>query len=291
MSHRLNSRRRIAPIDSTRCGGAAEVIKNSTRRAVRETRGNVSLMFGLLAIPLLLGAGMAVDIARKGFHQQQLNSAIDGAALAVAKMEDGATNEQMVNLARQYIDLNYTKRDGLNGNEITLSVDLDDNVVTVTADVDVPTTITRLVGVFDMKAHVSAEVTKEVLGTEIALVLDNTGSMSHNGKIDALEDAADTLLDVLFAGTSSTNKLKIAVVPFSAAVNVGTNNDTAAWLDTTGVSDVATMNFQQGGWHNWRGWQELSNRSWNGCVQARAMPYDIQDDEPNPGVPDTLFAP
>ena len=42
---------------------------------------NIVLVFGLAAIPLFLGAGMAIDIARHGFHQQQLNTAVDGAAL------------------------------------------------------------------------------------------------------------------------------------------------------------------------------------------------------------------
>lgn len=267
------------------------LIRRLARRFSQDTRGNVAMIFAIVAVPMFLGAGIAIDISRHGYHQRKLAAAVDGAALAVARMEDGASQSEMVQLAQQYIDVNYSRRDDLRGNEINLTVSLANNVVTVNADVDVPTTITTLVGVYNMPAQVTSEVTKGILGTEIALVLDNTGSMSNDGKIEALQSASDTLLDVLFSTITSTNKLKIAVVPFSAAVNVGTDNDTATWLDTAGDSTVSKINFENNAWHNWRGWQELTNRSWNGCVQARAMPYDIQDDVPNAGNPETLFAP
>ena len=268
-----------------------ELVKRLTRQFGKDTRGNVALVFGLLAIPLFVGAGMAIDISRHGYHQRQLASAVDAAALAAARMDDGASQAEMLAVAQRYLDLNYTEREDLRGNQINLSISLADNVVTVNADVDVPTTITTLIGVYNMPAQVTSEVTKGVLGTEIALVLDNTGSMGNNGKIDGLRSASDTLLDVMFAKATSTNKLKIAVVPFSAAVNVGPDKSTESWLDTTGLSSVSKLNFSDPGWHNWRAYQEMDNETWNGCVEARAMPYDIQDDVPTVGTPDTLFAP
>ncbi len=153
------------------------VFRRLSRQFRDDIRGNVSLIFGLAAIPMLVSAGMAVDIARHGHHQNRLNTAVDAAALAVARMDDDATQAEMDALARRYIDINYTPGADLNGNEIDLTVGLTGNVVTVTAEVDVPTTITRLIGVLDMVARTTSEVTKEILGTEIALVLDNTGSM------------------------------------------------------------------------------------------------------------------
>ncbi len=270
---------------------AFEIIKAHARRLRDNTQGQVALTFGLVAVPMLVAGGMAVDVARHGFHEQRLAASVDAAALAIARMEDGATETEMLDLARSYIDMNYTPRLDLNGNEITLSLEVGERTVTLTADVDVPTTITTLVGVHDMRARVSSEVTKEILGTEIALVLDNTGSMQWSGKIQALQSAAETLVDVMFDSTTSTNKLKVSVVPFSAAVNVGTDYAAENWLDTTGASDVAKLNFNDASWHNWRAWQELTNRSWNGCVEARAMPHDVLDTLPSTGSPDTLFAP
>ena len=266
------------------------IVSRMARQFRANAKGNVSLLFGLAAIPLFLAAGMAVDTARHGFHQQRLNTSVDAAALAVAKMEDGATQAEMEELARQYIDLNYTPRVDLHGNEIDLTVTLVGNVVTVTAEVDVPTTITTLIGVHDMTARANSEVTKEILGTEIALVLDNTGSMSGT-KLTGLKLAADTLLDVMFDGVNSTSKIKIGIVPFAAAVNVGPGYKNSGWVDKTGAGTIPHINFTNAGWHSMKAWNKLDNKSWNGCVEARAMPYDIQDDAPVAGTPDTLFPP
>lgn len=270
-------------------GRAFSVIKRLTRRFHDDTSGNVFLMFGLAAIPLFVASGMAVDMARQSWHQQRLVTALDAATLAVANME-GATETEMLAMARSNINVNYGSRPDLNGNEIDLILEITDRTVKLTADVDMPTTITTLTGVHKMDVHAVSEVTRQIFGTEIALVLDNTGSMSGS-KIEGLRDAAKTLLDVMFEDASSSNQIKIAVVPFSAAVNVGTDNEAADWLDTDGNSSVSKLNFNDPTWHNMRAWQELSNRSWNGCVEARATPNDILDIEPNTGNPETLFAP
>ena len=49
-----------------------ELVKRLARLFREDTRGNVALLFGLVAIPLFIGAGMAVDIARHGYHQRPL---------------------------------------------------------------------------------------------------------------------------------------------------------------------------------------------------------------------------
>ena len=44
-----------------------------------------------------------------------------------------------------------------------------------------------------------AEVTRDSKGLEVALVLDNTGSMLQSGKLQALKDSATTLIDTVWA--------------------------------------------------------------------------------------------
>ena len=91
--------------------GRTGIVKRMAQRFRRDGTGNVSLIFGLAAIPLFLAAGIAVDTARHGFHQQRLNTSVDAAALAVAKMEDGATNQEMKDLAYNTLtEVRYIKR-------------------------------------------------------------------------------------------------------------------------------------------------------------------------------------
>ena len=58
------------------------------------------------------------------------------------------------------------------------------------------------------------------IGLELAMALDNTGSMLANNNIDTLRTASKQLIDDLFAKTSTTSQLKISVVPYVTAVNL-----------------------------------------------------------------------
>lgn len=57
---------------------------------------------------------------------------------------------------------------------------------------------------------------------ELALVLDNTGSMLTDNKPVTLKFSANLLVDTLTADANA--KVKIGVVPFSVYVKVGTGN-------------------------------------------------------------------
>ena len=48
------------------------------------------------------------------------------------------------------------------------------------------------------------------------------GSMNDDGKISNLKTAATTLVNILTGGANSAPKLWMGVVPFSQAVNIGT---------------------------------------------------------------------
>lgn len=57
-----------------------------TKTFARDNKGNVAMIFGLMAIPVLGLVGTAIDYGRASSFRQELQSLTDGAALA-------ATNE------------------------------------------------------------------------------------------------------------------------------------------------------------------------------------------------------
>jgi hypothetical protein len=67
---------------------------------------------------------------------------------------------------------------------------------------------------------------------EIALVLDNTGSMRDD--MAALRSAARTLVTTVMPATGES--VKMAVVPYVGAVNPGVANLSMAWMDTAAES-------------------------------------------------------
>jgi Flp pilus assembly protein TadG len=145
---------------------------------------------------------------------------------------------------------------------------------------------------------------------EVALVLDNTGSMASNSKLTNLQTAAKSLIDKLVTASTRSadpNPLKIALVPFSSTVRVqGTTalgsytSPTSrgalipTWIDPLGQShrtsgstydifDVQTDRFAL--------LKAMNNQSWSGCVESRPAPYDIQETAPDSSTPATLFVP
>jgi uncharacterized protein YegL len=130
----------------------------------------------------------------------------------------------------------------------------------VTASGTVPTTFTRLLGQQKLDISSSAQVKWGVKKLELALVLDNTGSMANNGKLTQLKTASHNLLTTLQNAAKQPGDVKVAIIPFDKIVNVGTGYAGQSWVDYS-VHDIQ---------------QAL----WEGCVQDRDQPYDTQDTTP-----------
>ena len=88
---------------------------------------------------------------------------------------------------------------------------------------------------------------------EVALVLDNSGSMKEIGTVRARSASTcsrkrPSSSSTPIAGQAAIMKqiskpVQFAVVPFAASVNVGPQNADAAWMDTQGISPVHHENF------------------------------------------------
>ena len=92
------------------------------------------------------------------------------------------------------------------------------------------------------------------------------------------------MVQTLFKGTSTSDGLKIGVVPFAAAVNVGADKQGSGWIDTALYplnSAIAKEDFDYvAGQNAFTLYTLLANRKWAGCVRERAAPYRLTDDPP-----------
>lgn len=262
-------------------------LKQLTERFMRSRDGAVALLFGFLLIPLLIGIGLAIDYSRGIRAKQHLSHSLDAAALAVGSWT-GLTNEQIAQKAQDFFDANFVSQ-GL-GTPGPLSVVVNDGTITISATSTVNTTIMKVGGYNTMEVNATTEVTLNEKKIELAMVLDNTGSMGWNGKLDALKSAASTLLEVLMPadGPEVSTDVKIGLVPFAAAVNIGPDKLGTGWIDETAQSAISSEDFESGV-NVLDLYNDIQNASWNGCVRARATPYDTQDTPPGAG--DTLWAP
>jgi len=149
----------------------------------------------------------------------------------------------------------------------------------------------HLAGINQVTVNAFTEVTLNEKQIELIMVLDNTGSMGWSGKLNALKTAASTLVDSLMVSNQNAavnEDVKIGLVPFAAAVNIGADKLNSGWIDVLALSSIAGEDFQPGT-NVLNLYNQIQNRSWNGCVRARPTPFDTQDTAPGGG--DTLWVP
>ncbi len=271
---------------SETCWTTAGKGRNFLSRFASNTRGNVAMIFGVSLLPIMISVGVAVDLSRSLAVRERLSQAIDAAALA-AGASPGMTTTAKTTYVKNYLTANYdASQIGTLG---SLSISEVASVVTVSATATMNTVFLGIIGYSNLTLNVSTQVTRNTSGLEFVMVLDNTGSMSGS-KISDLKIAANKLVDVLYGAPGSTSPLKIGLVPFSAAVNIGTAARAEGWMDENGDATLAASKMDYNpGQTVWDLYDAIPNWAWNGCVEARQQPYDTTDDAPVSG--DTLFQP
>lgn len=183
----------------------------------RSTLGTILVAFAIMA-PIIIGAaGMALDFSQAYLVQQRLAQAIDAAALAAAaSSSDPVEINQKV---QEFFDINYPpEKLGITFDPVVV---VDGDEVRVTGTADYNTFFLSVIGINEIDVGAETVVQREVQGLEVVLVLDNTGSMASNNNIQALKDASESFINILFDRTSNPEFIKIGMVPYSNAVNVG----------------------------------------------------------------------
>ncbi len=227
-------------------------------RLLKQVGGTSLTLFALSAIPVVGTIGLSTDAAIGFMVRHRLAEALDAAGLAA-----GATTDADIGAAdfQAFFKANFP--DGYMGATVdgpNLVTSADGWTLTLSVSADVPTTFMQILGVDDYAVSARTVITRRQSGMELALVMDNTGSMRWSGKIGAMRTAAQTLVGELFGDQSRIDRFWVSVVPYTSMVNIGTGN--TLWVDNTVLSDYAPT-------------------TWGGCVEARGYPLDTTDDTYN----------
>lgn len=278
-------------------------------RLRRDERGAVLPMFTVALLALLLVTAVGIDYGSALVTKQKLVSAADAAALAVGA-DPQLTQEEANARAEAFIRAHYPQADF--GSLIDYSVNATSSEVNVTVTARIPTTFLKVAQIDTIDITVTSQVRRQQRDIEVVMALDNTGSMGCTGsgdddddddddggcisKLDNLKTAANKLIDVLFGADTTSDHVKIGLVPFSAAVNIGADKIGSGWLDENGSShlqdedidlpsNVTLLDL----------YDQISNVSWGGCVRARITPdgtdLDLTDTPPSASDSNTLWVP
>src|SRR5690606_16999284 len=178
-------------------------------------RGNFAMMFGLAIIPVLLAAGMAVDYSRSLQAKTHLQDLADAASLALASANI-QEEAKLKAFAEKYVLANF---DGSIVDEVAVGdVSLKDDAYDVEVRGKLHTYFMSIASIDELNVNTSALAIRGINGSvEVALVLDNTNSMSGKdakgvAKIDALKNAAAELVEALHKNKDAI--VRISVVPY-----------------------------------------------------------------------------
>lgn len=232
------------------------------RRFWADQKGNVAIIFALAIIPIFGAVGAALDYSVASAQRTDLQKALDATALALSKImpADQATLDSVGN---QYFQANLGNH-SLENLQLTITPAVGTLKVSATGTYHV--SMAHLIGASTMELGASAEVKWNIGKVEIALVLDNSGSMSSYSRMTRLKEAAHNLLDVLENAAREPDDAKVAIVPFDSRVNVGIAYASASWLRWGVCSPY--------------GCGPSNATNWNGCVWDRDKSNDISDQEP-----------
>jgi hypothetical protein len=236
-----------------------------------DRRGAAAVLWVVAIVPVFTAAGLAVDSSLGYLLKSRMSKSLDTAGLAAGRVAlDGNAEE----VAREYFDANFGV-DNPSVELIDFDFELDDTqqFVTLTATARTPTVFMRVFGQDEMDVSARSVIQRETTGMELALVMDNTGSMwASDTKTDlsgtpfeAMQNAAFDLIDIIYGAETEIDNVWVSLVPYVATVNIGSHR--TGWLNAT---DQAITNPSV-----------FSTPGWKGCVMARAHPYDADDTPPD----------
>lgn len=198
---------------------------DSSRELNRKIDGQISIIVALALIPILLMAGLAIDLQRTTSYKSKVQYALDAAVIAGSKAkQDGASNDEIMDLVETYLNAVLVASDGATTHCNNAVVDVPDSSEDINASVSCsyPTTLSMAVGREKFDFSVSSTSTYGIGNLDVAFVFDVSGSMGGS-KMRDLRDAAEAAVDTLLPDdyTSENGITRIAMTSYANMVDAG----------------------------------------------------------------------
>lgn len=188
----------------------------SLYRYARETDGNMSFLAMAGALIMMVYGGIGIDMIHSEVERTRLQNTLDRAVLAAADLEQQLDATTLVE--------DYLTKMNLEDALATVNISVDEglNYRTVSAEAQriFPTNFLKVLGIDNLQATGAAEAEERISNIEISLILDISGSMGSNSKIENLRSAAVEFVETVI-DTDDTGLTTISIVPYNATVNLG----------------------------------------------------------------------
>jgi Flp pilus assembly protein TadG len=202
--------------------------------------GAVAILFGLSLVPIILLTGAAIDYGRSSAARTELQTAIDSAALHGTKIQQNFNDTDLTVKLRQMTDANFNTNTGASISAFNMMrVDTTDpntgrriRQIAITASADVDNKFMKIASFYTTTVNAESKATWGTADIEIALVLDNTGSMAQSNKMTELKRAlcgsancsnptpTTGFVKLMKDSSRYTDQIRVAMVPFDTTVRM-----------------------------------------------------------------------
>ncbi len=192
----------------------------------REEDGSMIVMTLSIFMFMMVMAGLGIDTMRHEMERAKLQSTLDSAVLAGAKVPYGGDAKSVVEdyfaKAEMSKYLNPIKDDDVNST-------VNSSKVEASASMTMDTYLMKLSGVETLTANAEAVAQTSIPKLEISLVLDVSGSMG-GARMTNLRKAAKAFTTTML-NSSDAGAVSISLVPFSTTVTPSTEIFDALFVD------------------------------------------------------------
>lgn len=189
-------------------------LKSSVAGFARDDSGSMTIFAVAMFMMMILVGGIGVDLMRNEMERTRMQATVDRAVLAAADLDQPLEPEAVVR--------DYFNKAGMSDYLSSVTVDQGLNYRTVTASANMSTTtqFMHLMGVSELPVPALGQAEERVSNVEISMVLDISGSMGWDNKMENLQDAATTFVDTVIR-EENENLISISLIPYTAQVNAG----------------------------------------------------------------------
>jgi Flp pilus assembly protein TadG len=246
-------------------------------------------MMAIAALPLMATVGIAVDYTRASATRTAFQNALDATALMLSRSAATQSAADLQTTATNTFNALFTRADASNVAVAANYSSVAGSTVVLTGTATVNTNFLGILGINQIGISASATSTWGNTRLRVALVLDNTGSMSSDGKMTALKTAAKGLLTQLNAAASGPDDVYVSIIPFNKDVNLDPANVSQAWLRwdlweaANGKCSSTRYTSQSTCLSSGKTWTPAAHSTWNGCVTDRDQNFDTTNDAPVAG--------
>ena len=191
------------------------------KAGLRDERGAAAVFFAVGLVLLAPAALGLVDVYLTTTQRAELQDALDTATLYAAR-SDKMTDAELKTVGEAALLSNLKLPDGQKFVSSDFKLAADKITVVGTAQIEAPAVGPKLWDRADLTAN--SEVLRNSNNVEVALVLDTTGSMQNN--MANLRSAANDLVTLVIKEQQKPYYTKVALVPYSVGVNMGSLADT-----------------------------------------------------------------